>query len=636
MNEFRAPKDSVGRFAVVKLWPNVKAAEDECIARLKIAATRLGLDCIEVFEDGVVIGDPSQTVGYDNVDFVLHLHFDTPKRYDAFSIVALWNPVHFYHKFGYDRTSRNLTSHDDFISCGSLAADHHVCRMIRSHQTHLPPHFHLFHSTPDIVHLPSLGDEKLFYAGINWDRLGGGKSRHQELLQELDGTGLLRIFGPKLFQNVNVWKGYNSYVGELPFDGLSLIDAVSKAGVSLVLSSQPHKDAELMSSRLFESVAAGALIICDENPFAKKNFGDTLLYVDTTSSTSELVASIRAHLDWAHANPSAALDKISRAQNIFREHFSLTKGLQAIYEGLPERKKELSLLQNPASASQPHIRLHLLMPEYAEEVLQSHLASVKAQQYKNFTPVLVVDAQDFKEHAAELKAAFADCFPSIEIKPAEFSFPLANRAERPLGRIILELLEATSAAGSDAFVVVAPNEKMFSNHLAVLAGALQRDSSVSCAATAVLLADGQKPVREVSEVINFNEVSRTYPIGYGRFIFLMRDVPSDLQIALPYLSSRPLATLMEHSYVQLLPATLVINVGELFLPKAWDETAETAIIAEYCPAALNVVRNLSVAHHASADAQPAVPEKRPGPLIRLVKRLRKSARKRVNRIFNNR
>jgi len=29
---------AIGRFAVVKLWPEIKTAEDECIARLKIAA----------------------------------------------------------------------------------------------------------------------------------------------------------------------------------------------------------------------------------------------------------------------------------------------------------------------------------------------------------------------------------------------------------------------------------------------------------------------------------------------------------------------------------------------------------------------------------------------------------------------
>lgn len=156
-----------GRFAVVKLWPDIKTAEDECIARLKIAARDLGVECVEVHADGRSLEDPRWQASHDNVDFVLHLHYDTPKRYDAFSIVALWNPLRFYHEWGYERTSRNLVTHDDFVSCLSEAADDHVTRMVRATGTHLPPVFRLFHSTADVVHPPSLGDGRLFYAGIN-------------------------------------------------------------------------------------------------------------------------------------------------------------------------------------------------------------------------------------------------------------------------------------------------------------------------------------------------------------------------------------------------------------------------------------------------------------------------------------
>ena len=89
-----------GVFAIVKMWPNLKAAEDECIARIKAAASALGLSCIEILEDGRILGS-DRFVKRTDVDFAIHLHYSVPKSYDAFSFVALWNPVDFYHEWGY-------------------------------------------------------------------------------------------------------------------------------------------------------------------------------------------------------------------------------------------------------------------------------------------------------------------------------------------------------------------------------------------------------------------------------------------------------------------------------------------------------------------------------------------------------
>ena len=51
---FKKPDGLLGRFAVVKPWPDVQAAEDENIARLQITARSLGLDCVVVDPEGQV------------------------------------------------------------------------------------------------------------------------------------------------------------------------------------------------------------------------------------------------------------------------------------------------------------------------------------------------------------------------------------------------------------------------------------------------------------------------------------------------------------------------------------------------------------------------------------------------------
>lgn len=618
--DFSLPPGAIGRFAVVKLWSDIKTAEDECVARLRIAAQALGVECVEIYADGRLISSPGVKVAKDNVDFVLHLHYDTPKQYDAFSFVALWNPVEFYHWWGYGRCSRNLTTHDDFISCSSDAADDHLARMVRKAPTHLPPHFRLYHSTPDVMRPPSLGEGKLFYVGINWEAISGGKSRHQEVLKRLDKTGLLRIYGPALFQGVKVWAGYESYVHELPFDGMAVIEAIAKAGVALVLSSPAHKASALMSNRLFESLAAGALVICDENPFARKFFGDSLLYIDGRASVEQIHVDITRHLSWAKSHPDAALAKIAQAQEIFRRHFTLIGNLAELYQGLATRKRVLLQLRNPPTAVAPKVRLNLLLPEFSEAVLRAHVESIRVQDYDNLVPALVVDRGVAALHHRDIETALADAGVAVEVVEVDWFDPGMHttcRARRPLGRIIHALLHDTGDA--DAFMVVAPNERLFSDHVAVLAGALQRDPAVHCAATAALLEEGGAPARGVHELIDFNHVDPNGPPGYGRFIFRIAAISPDIGIALPYLDGRPLAALVgAHEVHQQLQASIAIDVTRTFPERTWDDAAESAVIRDYCPEVLRLVVGFGGQVPATAPESP-------------VSSLRQLARRLVNR-----
>lgn len=598
------PPGTIGRFAVVKLWPEIKTAEDECIARLKIAAQAIGVECVEVHADGRALDDPDWQADRGTVDFVLHLHYDTPKRYDAFSIVALWNPLRFYHEWGYERTSRNLVTHDDFVSCLSEAADDHVTRMVRHTGTHLPPVFRLFHSTADVVHPPSLGDGKLFYAGINWEAISGGRSRHREVLRRLDGTGLLRIYGPTLFQGVRVWAGYDSYVREVPFDGISMIHEIARAGIALVLSSQAHKESGLMSNRLFESIAAGALVICDENPFAARHFGDSLLYIDSRWPADRIESTIREHLEWARSQPEEAIGKIARAQAIFRERFTLTRNLRDLYAGLPARRQALAERRHPPDAARMRVRLLLLMPRHDEAVLRQHLESARAQDWPDLSACIVVDdALDGSSLAGVERAAQA---AGVGVRRMPFDAVAATgmRTPRRLGEVMLDLLPAPDEA--DGVIFVAPNERLLSNHVVVLAGALQRHADAVGAATAVLH-DGAGPVHGVHELLDFLWVDPRNPAGLGRFIVRTRTVPSDIACALRHLHGRPMVALLGAGrLVQELPATLVIDLRDIFPADVEaNQAMEAEVIRDFAPGALRQLIGHGPAPVAIHAAQPA-------------------------------
>jgi len=590
-HNFVLPEGLIGRFAIVKLWPELKTAEDECIARIKLAAEILGISCVEIHADGRLLDSPKTYVTQKDVDFVLHLHYDTPKYYDVFSFVALWNPLDFYHQWGYRRTSRNLLTHDDFISCSSDSADDHVARMIKRTATHMSPLFKLYHSTPDILREPSLGDRKLFYVGINWEAVNGGKSRHQAVLRQLDMTGQMRIYGPKIFLKTEVWKGYQSYVREIPFDGVSMIADIASAGISLVLSSAAHKSAELMSNRLFESVAAGALVICDENKFARRYFGDALLYIDTRESVDVICRDIQTHLDWVNANPDAALAKIKKSQDIFRAKFSLVRNVRDLYLGLQGRKQALLAKQGLKSGEpQLQVGLYLLFPEFSADVLQQHIASVAAQSYASFSATLVVDREALLKHKNVIESAIAKSGLKIEVRGVLFQEPgpTANSIVSPrnTGAIIQELL---AASNEGAVVFVAPNETLFSNHLQLLAGSLMRDPQRQCVASAAIVKDGDAPVHGVQEYIEFGLLDPNSPIGFARFMFRTNAMPTELDLALPYLHHKPMAALIGDGGIhQEIPATVIIDVEQEFPKGDWSQEKENGVLSGFCLAPFKV------------------------------------------------
>jgi len=580
------PPGAIGRFAVVKLWPEIKTAEDECIARLKIAAAAIGVECFEVNADGSHLNAPELRVSPETVDFVLHLHYDTPKLYDAFSLVALWNPTQFYHEWGYQRTSRNLITHDDFVSCNSRAADDHVARMVHNVGTHLPAAFHLYHSLDQVVHGPSLGDGKLFYAGINWEAVTGGQSRHQEVLKRLDQTGALRIYGPTIFQGVKVWDGYQGYVREIPFDGISMVHEIHKAGLALVLSSQAHKDSELMSNRLFESVAAGALVICDENPFAKRFFGDSLLYIDSRNSVEQIAADIQAHMAWAAAQPEAALAMIAKAQAIFDGGFSLRGNLLDLYHGLPARRQALDARQRDGKPDAMPVTMFLLMPTFALSVLDRHLQNVAAQTHDAIDAVLVIASDLTTEDKAEIEQRLAAFTSHARLVVREASFERSGlhgvATRRPLGAVMNELLEGVPTDG--AFMFVAPNETLFSNHVRVVANALVQDPTLDSVAASVILQYGTSPIHGIHDIIDFTHIDSRQPHGFARFLFRSAGIDSQIGIALPYLDRKVMAVLSgAQPPKQLVPSTVVIDALQEFPSGPWSEAQENAVLADFCP-----------------------------------------------------
>lgn len=335
------------KFAVVSAWPEVKNAEYEIIERIKISAKNLQAECIVVDNEGYVIGRDDKRTGEflsgHEVDFVIALHFITEKLYNAYTYGAMWNPPKFLVDWGYEVESNKYFTYDDYLIYGSHKIDGHLENLLLQTDKDLSECLHFMTTVPGIPIPPKVTDDiKLFYSGINWERISNSKGRHHDLFKALDDENLTRIYGPEKFFDAVPWAGFKTYAGSLPFDGLSAIRAISECGVSLVLTSNIHREAEAVSSRLFESCAAGVVLICDDNPYIVREFGDSVLYVtyDETDFKKN-IEQIKEHLAWIKNNETEALELAKKSQAIYVDKFHLDNVLGNIIASHPARKAQV-------------------------------------------------------------------------------------------------------------------------------------------------------------------------------------------------------------------------------------------------------------------------------------------------------
>jgi hypothetical protein len=329
--------------AVILMWPEQACAEHECVERLRTAAELIGVKVIELDKFGHIVGTPRQRVAREDVDFVIHLHYETAKTYDAVSVAAMWNPTQFYFDWGFDRHWSNQMSHDVYAYTGSPE----IKKLVRASRgdfvaADMPL---LNHTLAAPIIPPKPHDSyRVLYCGINWEKLTNKPARHDAVLRELDKQGVLDVYGPTEIRGVKLWDGYKGYKGSLPFDGRTIIEKIAEAGACLVFSSDVHIRSEIMSNRLFEAMAAGAVVIGDEHSFIPAAIGDNFICVPSTLTAEERAKRIVDALLRFGRHPHEAVSLATAAQQAFVRSYHLCTQLANLYEAaqrFTERSRQL-------------------------------------------------------------------------------------------------------------------------------------------------------------------------------------------------------------------------------------------------------------------------------------------------------
>ena len=339
------------RMGIVRLWPDQAVAEHENVERIRAAAALMDVEVLELDRNGFILDAPEGSMVTENdVDFVIHLHFETPKAYAVPSIAAMWNPINFYFDWGYDTYWANQMSHDIFAWTGSTEIESLIGQERGKAVAAAMPLFN--HTLAEPIYEPRARRAMdIFYCGINWEKLSGKPGRHDAVLRGLDKAGKLALYGPEKVQGVNVWEGYKSYRGSLPFDGRTVIEKIAEAGACLVFSSDAHKSSGIMSNRLFEALSGGVVVIGDEHPFIKQAIGDNYVLVPSDLSSEKRTKLILDTIKDFEQNPEEAQAMAKRAQDAFVEKYFLCGQIANLYDAFDSyrtsQQQTLALVNKP-------------------------------------------------------------------------------------------------------------------------------------------------------------------------------------------------------------------------------------------------------------------------------------------------
>jgi hypothetical protein len=585
-------------FAVFHTWPDIKNAEYEIIQRIVRAAENIGVRVWVVDNDGYPVdetdsGKSSRRIDRDDCEFALSLHFESPRLLDLFSYTALWNPLDFYAAFGYHRSIEKLASHNDVVSCRSDVADAHAASLFdnlgRGFERPAPV---FFHTVPSPYLEPNVTEQsKLFYIGVNWERISGKKGRHHDLLESLDNHGLIQIYGPEKFQGVRPWEGFKCYGGSIPFDGRSVLEKINAAGICLVLSSTSHQQSGIMSSRLFEALAAGAAIICNPHPLIEKYFADCVYIVDDDVTPLELSERIRELVLEIRKSPSIALERARRAQARFKENsFGLEHCLSSLFAAHPQRKA--SFEKQHFSTAGARIAVLLNYPGLDIDVIETMIANVRRQRGLCIDLVVMCDTSLHERYGPRIAAACqAENLSATIIHEricrigAQPNRRLRATRTNPLFAKALDLVKA------DFFCTMQADDVWFEDHLTTLARTLRDYPEAVFACSGRITETRGRSGKRNRHLDNLSMkdfsslLDASLARDVGRYLYrsaLLRQLPKTVRDILPVLDGQ------EHRLLNLWASMGSLPAQSNYATYVHDEDMNAAVHTPYFPLATQI------------------------------------------------
>lgn len=392
--------------AIINSFPAAAfTAETEYIKRFLEAARRTGHQAYEVVTSDDILDC--------NPDFVLANHEFSPKLTPHFTVGTMWGPYSYVLKDA--RKLRAVLSYDAYL-VGSRKVGNFLDSLEAATGVHKPRSDFSFLPTALASDFPDRSDidiRTLAYVGVHWDGL-----RHNELLKRLHEECLINIYGPP-----RSWKDYSaSYRGAIPFDGEKVTLTLREHGVVLCIHKDEHRIADTPSMRMFESAAAGCVLIVDEIPFARRVLGDSVFHIDLRDPPEVNLEKIRAVLQWVAKNPAEATSMARRSHALLNRDYSIETLLhktcdfvaqcQNDLERRDDRTRRQFALDGPdAVTRQPLIDVIVRSGSRDVSKLRRALRAIAAQTVGTYRVLLV----DYKGRKDIADCAVSECTARMKI-----------------------------------------------------------------------------------------------------------------------------------------------------------------------------------------------------------------------------
>jgi phosphoglycerol transferase len=414
------------------------AAENQIFQSLAIAAPRIGHELVHCAN--------SMEVAAQAPDFVLACSPVQAKLNDIPHYAVIHAPRYLY--------LVNRGFYGSTLSCdGYLTIADTLARFVRdlTFAAGRPQEAGFFFFSPqridthaDLRALIASSRLKITYLGTNWD------AQRAEVIRLLSRHDGVEIFGPE-----QSWAGLDpkSYRGLSPFDGVSAQKRYVGNGIGLCLFSEEHTCDDIVSNRIFEIASAGAIAICSDMPWLRRNFGDSLYYVDQSLPHPYLVRQILLRREEIYRDPEAAIEKARRAREIFERHFAA----EVLLENAVAHHQRLSAGRKAALAAgarhAPLISVIVRCGSRPVETVRRAVESIARQTYGRFDVVLV------RHSALDLSPIAGAGFPNIE------SIRVIDAAA---GKRSTSLWAGLGAVKGEYFSVLDDDDWLFSNHFETL------------------------------------------------------------------------------------------------------------------------------------------------------------------------
>lgn len=354
------------------LLPWTQTAENQAFASLQIAARTLGHELIQVAtSDDIYAAKP---------DFVIAVASGQPKVTSVPTFASVHEPrVRYWEDENY---FNNLLTYDGYLTISDSLE-----RFLKSFCAGFGKSAHVgfYYNTPqrqrlssDVRALAGSRSVRLCYFGTNWD------PRSRPLFRELSRRQYFEVRGP-----AHSWEYLErGYHGSVPFDGQAVQETYAAKGAGLVVLSRNHAMDDVISNRIFEISSVGAVAVCPDLPWIRKNFGDSVFYYNPWLPAPTIAKRVDEIMTEIAADPAESARRADDARAIFERSFSaecMVRNAVNYFEAWRERT------ERSATSSDSDVPIDVIVRVGGRpvSVVAEAIRSIDAQTCGNFRIVFV-------------------------------------------------------------------------------------------------------------------------------------------------------------------------------------------------------------------------------------------------------